>query len=366
MSLRRITLVLPGLIGDEGLLRSQRDALERVVSEGKVFRIATLESPGLDETDLLGVRPGAINVAQGPLTLSALRSDPPERSVHFHLSLASVTDSGRVAIPSDVPTQAELEEVLGHASSLNTRLLTVVGGEGFDHGLVWENGSLELGTTSIQDAEGRELTEVQPEGDGEAELRRLIDDSVNLLSETDFNKARRDQGKSPLNLLWPWGQGFRSDLPNLALRRGEIVHYESRSLRLDGLVRMVGYRHGSRQDFGRRLQTDWRRLRQVAKEKDVFVVLAENIAEATSSGRWDEAEEMLATMVREIVLPVTDGDLVRFTLLAPGTEHSEGLGLCFDSEARSTNSHPFDERVFEDRQVNMYPLWESVANALRP
>ncbi|MFX6823313.1 hypothetical protein ABTH33_20400, partial [Acinetobacter baumannii] len=79
--------------------------------------------------------------------------------------------------------------------------LTPVFGPRLTHGLVWEEGSLDLGTRTPP--VGESVHTGLPEGDGERLLRQLIDDSVNLFSELELNRRRMDEGKSPFNLLWP-------------------------------------------------------------------------------------------------------------------------------------------------------------------
>lgn len=75
-------------------------------------------------------------------------------------------------------------------------------------------------------------------------LRRFIDDSINLLGEQEFNLRRIDEGLAPVNLIWPWGQGFPPVIPNLALQRGTPCHVLSPALGLRGLSKMCGYTHG--------------------------------------------------------------------------------------------------------------------------
>ena len=102
------------------------------------------------------------------------------------------------------------------------------------------------------------MKDVLPEGDNEPALRRFIDDSINLLSELEFNAERLDKGLLPVNLLWPWGQGIRTDVPNLALMRGAPATVLSDSLRLEGVARLAGYRPLGRSWLGNGMNAKWK------------------------------------------------------------------------------------------------------------
>ncbi|CAN5681895.1 hypothetical protein BH11ARM2_BH11ARM2_33830 [soil metagenome] len=278
---------------------------------------------GNREAAYLGMRPDQGQLAPGPLMVSALRADPPERSTHFHLALLSVDDNGQVH-----ETEGELEP--GVLDRLRTRSLVPIPGYGKQHGLVWENvGSLR--TVAARETVGRSLRESLPEGDPERALRRLIDDSTNLLTESEANRRLRDEGKAPANLLWPWGAGIRLPVPNLALERLTPARVSSRSWRLAGLSRLAGYRPAA-----------WHRPDPDADKADLRVIrLPEDPEEALYEiHRWRKQTE---PSHHAIVL--TDG--------------RQAIGLRTDLPS---NGDPFDERLLEEDRS--YPgLWTWMSEA---
>jgi len=245
--MRRTILIVPGLLSDPGTesyLRQRLPALSVLSEIGALRKVSELPESETPEAMLLGLGPSVVSLRQGPLTVSALGFDPPERSTHFHLSLMSYHD-GDASIPGVLPRADELELVMSAAKRLDTKLLTVLKGEELNHALVWEALG-DMGTTAASQLDRHPMIEHLPEGDGEAALRRFIDDSVNLLSSLELNERRLDEGLQPFNLLWPWGHGSRTAVPNLALRRGEPAVVESASMRLAGLTRLAGYKHADR------------------------------------------------------------------------------------------------------------------------
>ncbi|AIE88019.1 hypothetical protein [Fimbriimonas ginsengisoli] len=353
--MRRIVLILPGLLVEpdsESPLRQKLPALQVMAETGSVFRLAAMPRIETPEALFLGMRPNEAQMRQGPLTVSALGADPPEKSTHFHLSLMSFVD-GVVDAPDYLPTPTEVESISEQAKRLNTSKLTLVRGEALDHGLVWESRG-DFGTTSATDVKGQPMKPNLPEGDGETLFRRYIDDSINLLTDLELNQRRIDEGLAPLNLLWPWGHGERRPVPNLLLRRGERAVVESGSMRLAGLSRLAGYRHEDRALVGRGVNTKFRNLAQRTGQRDVSIIFLDAFEEFNRAGKEEELHWMVRELDREMLQPLFDSALetaTRITLLSPGLDGKPGLGLVSEPQSPLSNWVPFDERSLEERLI---------------
>lgn len=250
--MRKRILFLPGSLdvaGEPPLSEILGEPLRRMQSVAGLTRVT--EAPAyVPELAWVGLEPNSHELSQGVLAVSAFGADPPDRSVHFHLSVLSLTDDQVGALPYRLD-RAEYDQLIAIARRLETARLKFVGGNDVNHGLVWEDGSIELSAPAPEEAFTSGFRASRPQGDGEPLLRRFIDDSVNLLGDLESNRRREEDGFPPFNLLWPWGPGFRPRLSNLPLARGRAVHWESPSVRLLGLTRLVGYRHGDPWALGR-------------------------------------------------------------------------------------------------------------------
>jgi 2,3-bisphosphoglycerate-independent phosphoglycerate mutase len=366
---RRALLIVPELLGDperESPLRQNLPALRVLAELGEIRKLAQMPRQETPEALFLGARPGEIALRPGPLIVSALNADPPERSIHFHLSLLAFQEGQVGEIPT-LPTPEEWRVVLEAARRLDTKSLTLVAGEGKDHGLVLE-GKGDLGTRPAAEAVGQPLRGNLPEGDHENALRRYIDDSINLLSELEVNQRRVDEGLAPLNLLWPWGHGVRTSVPNLALRRGEPVTVESSSFRLAGLARLTGDSHEDRAVFGRGLQTRLRGLadRILRRDATIAVLDAPAMLRAEGEAREEELHWFVREMDRELLQPLLDSTLIdplRIAVIAPGVK-AEGLALMAEPPASKSGHYPFDERALEERSIPRIDVDQAVRNAL--
>lgn len=366
--MRRVVIVVPELLvvadGGESPLRQRLPVLAQAAEAGSIVKISPVPRVETPEALLLGMPPREAQMAQGPLTVSALDFDPPERSTHFHLSLLSLSND-RISTPRELPTPEEADEIWRRVKRLDTPHLTLLRGEELDHALVWESLG-DLGTTSPKDIEGRPMRDGLPEGDGDRLLRRLIDDSINLLFETEFNQRRIDEGRPPLNLLWPWGHGVRRPVPNLLLRRGEPVMVESGSLRLAGLTRLTGYAHGDRHSIGRGTQIDFESLALRTSNRPVTLVVFDFARELGITERAEELHWLVRELDHRLLSPLLETgrrEATRISFLAP-SEDGVGLGLEVEPMKPGTNHLPFDERTLDERRLPIRDLWTLVESGL--
>jgi 2,3-bisphosphoglycerate-independent phosphoglycerate mutase len=356
-----LVVVLERVVGAEDVLRSAPADMRALAAQAEVFRLAPIEQVGVPEAAWLGIDPETVKLAPGPIVVAALGVDPPERSVHFELSLLSVDEDGLVNRPPTPPNDQEMRALAAAGARLATKRLIPVFGHRLTHGLVWEEGSLDLGTSSP--VEGSPVYAHLPEGDGEPLLRQLIDDSVNLFSELELNRRRVDEGKAPFNLLWPWGQGFRHPLPNLALRRGSSVEVRSGSLRLRGLSRLVGYRHPPETEFCPGIFPPASQLSSVPRDRDAVAVL--DFLPFVQHERFEAAEKYLLE-VGALLTKHGGSEATPSEILCLATGPQEGVGFHYRSWAPRDSVAPFDTRVLGDTTLKLRRVWEAVAGVLGP
>jgi 2,3-bisphosphoglycerate-independent phosphoglycerate mutase len=337
--------------GGESVLRQPLPALASMAELGTVEKLAAIPPAEVPEALYLGMAPHEAQMAQGPLTVAALGADPPDRSTHFHLSLLSVQD-GRLQQPSFIPSAEDEEHIWSQAQRLNTRSMTLLRGEHLDHALVWE-GLGDFHTFQPKEVNGQPLRPHLPEGDAEKSLRRLIDDSANLLTDLELNQRRLDEGLPPLNILWPWGHGRRVSVPNLFLRRGARATVESESLRLQGLTRLAGYLHEDRKAFGKGLNVRLRPIANRATKRDLTLIVIESFAKLRSDAKLEELDWLVRELDRELLQPLMDDALrtrAKVSLLAPST-NGPGLWTSVEPQSPRSGRYPFDERALEERSV---------------
>lgn len=368
--MRRRLILLPGALESEGqapLFERSGDLLATMAQRGRVVRIQA--GPGrAPELEWVGLDPAVHSAEEGPLFVAALGAKPPDRSVQFRLSLLS-TDGSQVRQPGYIPDESESEVLWSQIRRLETARLKPVKGRDLEHGLVWEDGSIELGCRKPAEAEERGLRAALPEGDGEPMLRRLIDDSVNLLSELEMNAIRIEEGLPPLNLLWPWGPGFAPRLPNLTTERGASLRFESTSPRLAGLCQLCGYRHGDPWSLGRGTSLRLEAMAASAASEPIWAAAIPEPGEFRTKGREEEAVWLGAEIAERLIAPMLAADRsdpVRIVLIATDS-HGAGLSLDYASDGLASEVPlPFRGEIAHESRLAARPLHEAVAEVLTP
>lgn len=342
-------------------------ALTRLAEVGEISLLRPVPRTPTPEAALLGLEPENCRIAHGPLIIASFRMTLPPGAVGLALDVLSTEDGRSACRPSPPFLPGDLDNLVNAARQLETSKLRLVAGEGLEQGLIWLDGSTELRTVPSHQVD--EMGPNLPEGDGEVILRRLIDDSINLLTPQEFNRKRMDEGLLPLNVLWPWGQGTVQKIPNLALDRGEPAWIESGSRRMMGLALLVGYRHGEMDWVGTGINVKLETLLAEARAHPLSIHIIDAPGRLRSSGRIEEAEWLMRRIDEEFLSPLkedaADEDHT-ICVLAPSFASSGGLGLSttFRSGSPQQNVMPFDERSLEEK-LRVREVWDVVSEAIQ-
>jgi 2,3-bisphosphoglycerate-independent phosphoglycerate mutase len=288
-------------------------------------------------------------LAPGVLTVAALGWDPPERSTHFHVSLLSA--SGDIVSTPEGPSIEEAKVLAVELPKLNTKSMTFLPGEGLDYALVWER-RVDLMTNQPASLIEKGLKASLPEGDLENTLRRLIDDSTNLLSEQEFNLRRLDQGQKPINIAWPWGHGERQTVENLALRLGYPLRVYANSWEVRGLARLSGLKvertAALRKMNGSQLAS---LIRTLKKEPHSLVIFSFDGFEG------EELKEEKLHAVHEFgkffLQPLLDWhvETKQPVVVLASNQKGEGIVAVAQEKPSERDHFPFDERSVVERKV---------------
>ena len=365
--MRTRVLLLPGALEGEGhspLFPCGSSVLQHLMLRGTTYRVR--RQPRIaTEAEWLGLEDPP-HLSEGVLAVSAYGADPPDRSTHFCLTLMS-TNGIEASQATFVPDDAMLAEIWAKALRLETSRLKLVKGVGVDHGLVWEDGSLDLQCWRPEELNTRGLPQSLPDGDGEELLRRFIDDSINLLSDLEANRVRQEEGLEMLNLLWPWGPGFRPRLPNLTSERGMSVRVESPSSRLKGLTRLVGYRHGDPWILGTGTNLKLERMVESLQNVPMGLAVIPTIGEFRQKERHEEASWLGRELLGRLVDPLMkseEGEPLRFVIIATQAGE-EGLAIDFRSDAtREQRDIPFCVEALQEKSLPLRELGSWIAEAL--
>lgn len=217
-------LVIPDGMADEPLdelsgktpLQAARaknmDALAQKGVVGSVQTVPENYTPGSDVAimSIFGYDPKKYYTGRGPLEAKAKDVPVSMTDVVFRCNLVASDGESLMDYSAGHVSNDEAMILMDVVDKkLSTERLKFYPGVQYRHLLVWKDDETPLGIkcSAPHDVMGKKIKEILPRGEKENVLRRLIWDSMELLDRHDVNKRRRDEGKLPANMLWPWGQG---------------------------------------------------------------------------------------------------------------------------------------------------------------
>lgn len=390
-------LIVPDGMADESLAEldgqtpmqaARTPAMDELAQKGTVGIVNVTPPemyPGSDAANmaLLGYDPTQYYTGRGPVEAAAMEIPMDSRDVAFRCSLVS-TDGERLTDYSAGHVSTEdARELIELAQKLCSRQQRLFPGVSYRHILLWNDGPLDLQTHAPHENMNRLLSEILPSGEGESKLRQLIWDSLELLNDHPYNRKRRDQGKPPANLLWPWGQGRAPALPNFAKKWKKTGAVISGVDVIRGLGRLSGLEIVNVPGATGYFDTDYyakARYAVAALERHDFVwVHVEAPDEAGHAGSIDEKIKAIEQIDELVVKTMLDGlkKLDDFRMLivpdhaTPVRTRGHMAGpvpyLLFNSTGGSRkNNIPFDERAKEERVPHVeegYRLIEQLLKA---
>ncbi|MCL2053540.1 MAG: cofactor-independent phosphoglycerate mutase [Oscillospiraceae bacterium] len=211
---------------------AKKPRLDRLAEKSLLGLVKTVSdgmAPGSDVANLsvLGYDPAEHYTGRSPLEAGSIGIDMKDGDVSFRCNLVTLSDEADYRdktmldyCADDISTEdaAVLIEHLakhfqdGELSSF--KQFKLYGGVGYRHCLIWDGGTLDLGTlTPPHNITGKKITDYLPAHKNAEELYAIMKKSYELLSRHPINIERVKNGHGAANSAWLWGEGKRAALP---------------------------------------------------------------------------------------------------------------------------------------------------------
>lgn len=220
-------------LGNRTPLQAARTSnLDHFAQKGLLGWVRTIPAglpPGSDVANLsiFGYDPSIVFTGRAPLEAASMGIRIGPRDVAFRLNLVTLSPQDGKAVMDDYSaghiTTEEAEEIIRDLGKrLGDKEFNFFPGVSYRHLLVWRNGerSLKLKTTPPHDISGKEVGSYLPQGEGEGEILRLMEEGKKILQSHPQNERRRQAGRKPANAIWLWGQGKAPQLLPITERFG--------------------------------------------------------------------------------------------------------------------------------------------------
>lgn len=306
--------------------------LDRLARRARTIRLNNIpeECPpdsGIANLSLLGYDPREYYLGRGPLEALNLGIELDANEVAFRCNLVSVNEEDVLEDYSsgNLPTK--------DGESLFQELDQEFSDRGFRfksgiryRGVLIANGFEDVDCYLPHDEMGRSIEKIWPEGPHSDRLRRLMTDSRKLLEDHPLNRERREEGKLPANMAWPWGNGTLSGIPQIQERYGLDGVVVAGVDLINGLGLSVGMEKaevpGATGDFNTDMTAKALRALDELEEDRLVYLHVEAPDEAGHDGDPELKIDMIERFDREIAGPIADtlkqGKTVRVAL---GPDH---------------------------------------------
>lgn len=168
--------------------------------------------PGSDVANMsvMGYDPDVYYSGRAPLEAASMGVPLKKNDVAFRCNLITLNDDHIADHSAGHITSEEAKELMEAIDrELGTDELKFYPGISYRHLLVASN---DLGAkadcTPPHDVIGEARKDHMPKGEGSDILSRLIEESIPILENHPVNEKRVEDGKSPANSIWFWGQGY--------------------------------------------------------------------------------------------------------------------------------------------------------------
>lgn len=198
------------------------DKLAKTAVIGKVKTVADNLKPGSDVANLsvMGYDPQVCYTGRSPLEAGSIGIDMKPTDVSFRCNLVTLSDEPNYEdktiidyCAGDISTEEAKVLIDYLCEHFNNEEFQLYSGVSYRHCLIWNNGTLEVGTlTPPHDITGKPIKEYIPTAPNAKKLYDMMVKSYDLLKDHPINKARVEKGLRPANSMWLWGEGVKTSL----------------------------------------------------------------------------------------------------------------------------------------------------------
>ena len=208
--------------------------MDYIASAGEVGSVRTIPpgfAPGSDVAllSIFGYNPSRYYSGRAPLEAASrgiklLPGDVAYRcnliTLKFHgtkkRDMATVEDYSAGHI-STSEARSLIQEV---NRKLGTKKIIFYPGVSYRHLMIWKGGNVTIKSTPPHDITGKKIGGYLPSGDRQNILKKLMEQSIDILLSHPVNKKRVKLGLKPANSIWLWGHGKKPEIPKFKDKYG--------------------------------------------------------------------------------------------------------------------------------------------------
>jgi len=216
--------------GPSALEAARTPNFDRVAGAGEFGLIHTIPEglpPGSDVGNLalFGYDPRECYTGRSPLEAAAMGVKLGPNDIAFRMNLVCLSGAPGQEVMADfagghIDSASAAKLVAAMNEACGDETFQFYPGVSYRHLLVWRGGLKGMQCTQPHDISDKPIAEYWPQGEGAAELTRIMRASREVMARHPVNRERAAQGHPPISQVWLWGQGTAPSLPSFKSRYG--------------------------------------------------------------------------------------------------------------------------------------------------
>lgn len=219
-------LPVPELDGKTPMMVANKPLLDSLASRGEFGLVQTIPngmSPGSDVANMsvMGFDPDKYYTGRSPLEALSIGINLKDTDVSLRCNLVTLSDEKNYEDKTMIDycagdiTTAEADELIKAIEKhLGNDEFKFYSGVSYRHCLIWNNGTTDIANmTPPHDISSRVVRDYLSSNQNAKPLIDMMKKSYEILSNHPINLKRIENGKSPANSIWLWGEGKKPMLP---------------------------------------------------------------------------------------------------------------------------------------------------------
>jgi len=221
-----------------------------IAEKGKVGLTNMIPARMLPASDvanlsILGYNPKKYYTGRGPLEAANMGIDLKDDEVAFRCNLVTISDDKMADYSAGHISNEEAKSIIEELDSrLGTEDVKFYPGVSYRHLVVFKCKDKDEQEHFVKtkcypphDIAGKAIHGFLPAKTPQAEvLKRLMRESINILSDHEVNRVRLDLKENPANMIWLWGQGVKPFMPKFS----KLYHVEGSIISAVDLIKGIG------------------------------------------------------------------------------------------------------------------------------
>ena len=274
--------------------------------------------PGSDVANLsmFGYDPTKCYTGRSPLEAASMGVELGPEDVAFRVNLVHLDARGGRLIMDDysaghISTADGRELIEELQRQLGDQEFSFHPGVSYRHLMVWHNGKTKIQATPPHDITGQDIIQFLPKGEGADRLIYIMNSAQMIFHNHPQFKRRSEQGETPANSIWLWGQGKAPAMESFKAKFGLTGAVISAVDLIKGIGVYAGLDVIEVPGATGYLDTNFKGKAEAAlqalKERDFVFLHVEAPDEASHSGKLGHKLQAIECFDEQVVGPVLEG-----------------------------------------------------------